>query len=102
MSWNPIDCSNQNGPNFGYEVDLQRMDGANTPSGTVTGTMFSVSGLQPFTNYTFRVRAVNSAGNGDYTPLRAIQTDQDSENFSIINACMFHKASSKLKYVPYC
>lgn len=76
VSWDAIDCGNQNGPNFRYDVDFQRMDGEAIPVGTLNNAMFIVEVLQPFTNYTFRVRGVNDAGTGVYTDLIIIQTDR--------------------------
>lgn len=54
----------------GYRV--YRVDTADTPVATVTGSTYSykVEGLSPNTSYTFRVKAYDPAGNGS-TPLEA-------------------------------
>ena len=81
VSWDAIDCSNQNGPNFRYDVDFRPIeDRIAAHDGTINHVTFMIGGLQPFANYTFRVRGVNDAGNGNYTTLMRLQTDQDSMN----------------------
>ena len=79
VTWGAIGSNSQNGPNFHYDVEFQRIDGGSVPIGTVNSMtrMFSVSGLQPFTNYTFRVRGVNGVGMGGYTSLTVIQTNPE-------------------------
>ena len=76
VSWDAIACIDQNGPNFRYEVEFQQ-NGTAT-AGTISNLMFTANGLVPFTDYTFRVRGANSEGDGIFTQLRTIQTDQDS------------------------
>ncbi len=77
VTWQSIDCIERNGEITGYEVEFQRVDGTATTDGQVVGRIFTVSGLRPFTNYTFRVQGDNSAGMGPFTNAITICTDED-------------------------
>ena len=77
VSWDEIECIHENGPNISYDVDFQRLRGADTIGGAVNNLVFHANGLQPFTLYTFRVRGVNDAGSGDYTQPITVITDED-------------------------
>ena len=77
VSWIAIECIHQNGRITGYEVEFQRADGTAITDGEVVGTTFTASGLRPFTDYTFRVAGVNSAGIGTFTNTITIHTDED-------------------------
>jgi len=58
LTWTP---STDNVAVTGYEVD--RCQGAGCSTFVVVGTSFSDTGLTPGTNYSYRVRAVDAAGN---------------------------------------
>ncbi len=77
--WRNIDCIERNGNITGYVVEFQRVDGTATTDGQVVGQTFTASGLRPFTNYTFRVGGVNSAGMGPFTNAITIRTDEDGK-----------------------
>ena len=79
VTWTAIECIERNGEITGYEVVFQRVDGTATTDGQVVGQTFTASGLQPFTNYTFQVRGVNSAGMGPFTTAITIRTDEDGK-----------------------
>ena len=91
VSWNAIDCGEENGPNFHYEVEFQRMDGGDSRVVEVNGIVDSsvndelstvVGQLRPFTTYSIQVRATNDEGSADYTSAVMIQTNQDSMLFN--------------------
>ncbi len=44
----------------------------------ITELTFTESGLTPFTNYTFRVAGVNSAGTGVYSNIITFTTSEES------------------------
>ena len=71
VNWNEIPCIQHNGRITRYEVEF-------IPSGegTISGRSFTANGLTPFTNYTFRVRRVNSEGPGPYSDLITITTSE--------------------------
>ena len=75
--WVTIDCIDRNGEITGYEVEFRQADGPAITTGEVMGLTFIASGLQPFTNYTFRVAGVNSEGRGPFTDIITICTDED-------------------------
>ena len=41
--------------------------------------VIEINGLRKYTNYSFRVQVVNSAGAGNYSPPFYLMTDQDSK-----------------------
>ena len=73
VTWEAIECHEQNGPITGYTVEFEEQDGARIP-GEVVDRSFAVSGLTPATRYTFRVAGVNSDGTGPFQEL-TILTD---------------------------
>ncbi len=77
VSWNAIDCIESNGVIIGYEVDFQQRDGTPITDGEVVGMTFTANGLQPFTNYTFRVAGVNNDDRGPFTDNIIIRTNED-------------------------
>ncbi len=79
VTWQSIECIERNGVITGYEVEFQRVGGTAITDGEVVGQTFTASGLRPFTNYTFRVRGVNSAGRGPFTNTITICTDEDGK-----------------------
>ena len=76
--WNEIPCIQRNGM-------IIRYDTAFGPSGegTISGRSFTANGLTPFTNYTFRVRGVNSAGSGPYSDLTIITTSEEVNTVTV-------------------
>ena len=75
VNWSEPDCSDVNDDNvIGYQIcygvlsETQRLT---TPTIT-SGTTFTISGdgLQPFTEYSIQVAAVNSIGEGPYSQRR--------------------------------
>ena len=77
VTWDAIECIEQNGIITGYVVKFQEQGGAMIP-GEVVGQSFTASGLTPTTHYTFRVAGVNSNGTGPFTNAIIISTDDDS------------------------
>ena len=71
VNWNEIPCILRNGMITRYDTEFGSSDEA------VSGRSFTANGLTPFTNYTFRVRGVNSEGPGLYSDLIIITTSEE-------------------------
>ena len=77
VTWNAIECIDQNGIITNYMVQFQEQDGGASVAGgvvDVNGSTYTVSGLTPATRYTFRVAGVNSGGAGPFSPFRMVIT----------------------------
>ena len=75
VTWNAIDCIDQNGIITNYVVQFQ--DGGASVAGGVVDVndrAYTVSGLTPATPYTFRVAGVNSGGTGPFSPATVVTT----------------------------
>ena len=78
VSWNTIECIEQNGAITNYTVVFQEQGGAVIPGEVnVMDRTFTASGLTPHTNYTFRVAGINSNGTGPYMNTIVILTDEE-------------------------
>ena len=77
VAWSDIDCIERNGAIIGYEVELYRVDGTAIPFGEVVGQTFTIRGLQPSSDHTFRVAGVNTAGRGPFTNIITLHTPED-------------------------
>ena len=73
VTWNAIECIDQNGIIINYMVQFQQDDGVDVAEGVV-GRTYTVSGLTPATRYTFRVAGVNSNGTGPFSPATVVTT----------------------------
>ena len=73
VQWEPVDCIHRNGDITGYSVQYGVVGNGGPQSVSVSGggtTELNVSGLNPASNYSIEVVAVNIAGTGMYsTPL---------------------------------
>ncbi len=83
LIWTEIDCLDRNGVITNYI--LQYGEGTNrnititTPS---SATTHLITGLKPFTQYTFTVAGVNSVGSGPFSnPSEVIRTAEDSKYY---------------------
>ena len=77
VTWNAIECIDQNGIIINYMVQFQEQDGGASVAGgvvNVIGRTYTVSGLTPATAYTFRVAGVTSGGIGPFSPARVVTT----------------------------
>ena len=72
VNWNEIPCIQRNGRIIRYETAFGPLG-----EGTISGRSFTANRLMPFTNYTFRVRGVNSEGSGPYSDLIIITTSEE-------------------------
>ena len=72
VNWNEIPCIDRNGMIIRYDTAFGSLG-----DGTISGRSFTANGLAPFTNYTFQVRGVNSAGPGPYSDLINITTSEE-------------------------
>ena len=78
LSWSPPLLSQRNGVIISYLITCS--SGGSIINGTRTSsTSLTITGLQPFTNYTCSVRAATTVGDGPATPVRHIITDEDGE-----------------------
>ena len=70
ISWNNVKCVHRNGLITHYTITYSPMDSTDQITDRVNitdpnnGGSYTVSGLQPSTNYVFRIAAVNDAGVG--------------------------------------
>ena len=75
VTWNTIECIDQNGIITDYVVQFQ--DGGASVTGGVVNVIdrtYTVSGLTPATPYTFRVAGVTSGVTGPFSPARVVTT----------------------------
>ncbi len=85
LTWTEIDCLDRNGVITSYII--QYGEGTNrdititTPS---SATTHLITGLKPFTQYTFTVAGVNSVGAGSFSSASQVtRTAEDSKQFTI-------------------
>ena len=70
ISWNSVQCVHRNGLVTHYTITYSLMDSTDQMTDRVNitdsdnGGSYTASGLQPSTNYVFRIAAVNDAGVG--------------------------------------
>ena len=77
VTWNAIECIDQNGIITDYMVQFQEQDGGASVAGGVVDVndrTYTVSGLTPATPYTFRVAGVTSGGTGPFSPTTVVTT----------------------------
>ena len=77
VTWNAIECIDQNGIITDYMVQFLEQDGGASVAGGVVdviGGTYTVSGLTPATAYTFRVAGVTSGGTGPFSPTTVVTT----------------------------
>ena len=77
VTWNAIECIDQNGIITDYMVQFQEQDGGASVAGGVVDVndrTYNVSGLTPATPYTFRVAGVTSGVTGPFSPARVVTT----------------------------
>ena len=70
VEWGEVLCADQNGAITGYSVQYGVMGSGNTETMTVSGastTQTTISGLNPSTNYSIQVAAVNNQLIGTYS-----------------------------------
>ena len=72
FQWDPITCGSRGSDNIMYEYSINTSP---PRSGTVSRTLQSVANLDPCTTYEFKVKAVNSAGDGPETSIIAATKD---------------------------
>ena len=76
-----------NGVVIHYIINVTKVDTAETFTVNVTDTEHEVTGLTPYTNYTFTVAAVNGAGKGNASTPVTVQTAEGGELFSYSVLC---------------
>ena len=78
VTWDTIECIEQNGIITGYTVVFQEQGGANVTGNTMDRTRtYSATEFTPFTIYTFQVAGVNDVGTGPFTDIITFTTDGD-------------------------
>ena len=92
ITWTEISCLGRNGVITEYTI---RYGLVNTSPTTIDHTSTDrsrvISGLTPFTFYTFSVRGVNSAGPGGYSEEAILGTDEASEYYIYVVINELHK-----------
>ena len=80
LTWNELACLQQNGDITGYMIQYVGNSQTITNSSSDASTTYTVQGLDPFTEYSFSVAAVNSNGTGPFSeqPL-TIRTAESSK-----------------------
>ena len=77
MTWE--EPSSENGEIINYNIDLN--DGAIVRESSGMGTVFVVSGLLPYTDYSVRVQACTSEGCGSFSDEISGTTLQEGERY---------------------
>ena len=72
--WKDIGCIDRNGRITSYDVMFGVLGEAMMMRSGISEKSFTEDELRPFTNYTFKVRGVNSKGPGPYSDLIIITT----------------------------
>ncbi len=85
LTWTGIDCLDRNGIITSYIIQYgegnTRDMSITTPS---SATTHLITDLKPFTEYTFTVTGVNSAGSGSFSSASQVtRTAEDSKQFTI-------------------
>ncbi len=82
LTWTEIDCLDRNGFSIHYVIQYgegtNRNITINTQSNTTTHL---ITGLKPFTQYTFTVAGVNSINTGPFSESSEIKTAECGKNF---------------------
>ncbi len=85
LTWTEIDCLDRNGVITSYMIEYGEGTDRNititTPS---NATIHLITGLKPFTEYTFTVAGVNNASTGSFSNASQVtRTAEDSKQFTI-------------------
>ena len=73
-----------NGVVIHYIINITNVDTGVTFTVNVTDTKHEVTGLTPYTNYTFTVAAVNGAGVGNASTTVTVQTAEGGEHLTLL------------------
>ena len=95
VQWDEVPCLDQNGDITSYTVRYEFGDQSSNVSVPVTDRMASLTSLQPFTDYSIQVAAVNS--NNDLGPLSTPITEH-TPAASEFCSLRTHICMSMLKY----
>ena len=95
VQWDKVPCLDQNGDITSYMVQYEFGDQSSSVSITGTDRMASLTSLQPFTDYSIQVAAVNS--NNDLGPLSTPITEHTPAASEFCSICT-HICMSMLKY----
>ena len=71
-----------NGVVIHYIINVTKVDTVETLTINVTDTEHEMTGLTPYTNYTFTVAAVNGAGVGNASTPVTVQTAEGGEHLT--------------------
>ena len=85
--WNPIPQENQNGVILGYHILLSGARGESLRNVTFQNsrqTYYQFQDLQAWTNYSVKVRAFTSKGNGPYSASLFANTEEDGKLNNLI------------------
>ena len=93
VQWGAVDCIHHNGDITDYSVRYGVQGSAEGDrtvvmvSGDSSGGMYEISGLNPSTNYTIGVGAVNSAGTGVYSSPVTVMTSMSGTDVKCVAIC---------------
>ena len=80
VTWQPPPLIDQNGPLNGYFISYHRTDDTQiSGSMSAIGTESTISGLDPFVNYSIQVTARNDRGLGIFSNIIVEVSGQDSK-----------------------
>ena len=85
VQWDEVPCLDQNSIIAGYTVQYEFGDQSNSLPTTGTDRMASLTSLQPFTNYSIQVAAVNS--NNEMGPLSTPITEHTPAASKFFSIC---------------
>ncbi|XP_072027079.1 receptor-type tyrosine-protein phosphatase delta-like [Amphiura filiformis] len=75
FSWTESKCSERNGDIVRYSYELSGTN--NVTRGETSDSSVTINNLTPYVMYSFRIAAVNSAGQGPFTEAIVSQTEED-------------------------
>ena len=79
LSWQPPPQSSRNGIIINYAAQYSSVDQVSDSVVNSTSTQVMITGLHPYTNYTFSVAAETSAGLGPYSDSVLVETLESSK-----------------------
>ena len=86
LTWSPPSMSDHNGVLTGYVIQATEIDTQLTIQHTTSvANNFTISSLNPFSNYLCTVAAKTSVGLGPFSPGEVIQTQQSGMQINIFS-----------------
>ena len=83
FSWNPPPAPDQNGVIIFYSLNITLLATGEVLQYTSPTTSITISGLKPFSTYSYIIAASTSVGLGPVSPVFNITTPEDGEHTNI-------------------